>query len=100
MLKNSPKRIGEMIEVIIMLDKKERTIKPHPKLVKAFAENKDAKNIFDKFTPSKQKEIVRYISFLKSDISIEKNIEKVIGFLKGENKFLGRYNPQKKISIL
>ena len=93
MLANSPKRIGELIEVTIKLDTQDRTIKPNPKLVKAFDENKEAKNVFDKLTASKQKEIIRYISFLKSDISIEKNIEKLIGFLIGKNKFLGRDNP-------
>ena len=93
MLPNSPKRIGELIKVTIKLDTQDRTIKPNPKLVKAFDENKEAKNVFDKLTASKQKEIIRYISFLKSDVSIGKNIEKVVGFLTGKNKFLGRNNP-------
>ena len=92
-LPNSPKRIGELIKVIIKLDTQDRTIKPNPKLVKAFDENKEAKNVFDKLTASKQKEIISYISYLKTDVSIEKNIEKIIGFLIGKNKFLGRDNP-------
>ena len=36
MLKNSPKRIGETIEVTIEFDTSDRTIKPHPKLIAAF----------------------------------------------------------------
>ena len=90
MLKDSPKRIGEEITVTVEYDPSDRTIKPHPKLLKALTKNKTAKNIFDRLAPSKKKEIVRYISFLKSDESISSNVEKVIGFLNGENSFLGR----------
>lgn len=90
MLKNSPKRIGEEIMVTVEYDPSDRTIKPHPKLVKAITENKSAKNVFDGLAPSKKKEIIRYISFLKSEESILSNIEKIIGFLNGDNSFLGQ----------
>ena len=63
-----------MIKITIKLDTQDRTIKPNPKLVKTFDENREAKNVFDKLTASKQKEIIRYISFLISDVGIEKNI--------------------------
>jgi len=93
MLKNSPIRIGEEIEITIDLDTNDRTLTPHPKLIAALAKNKKAKSIFDKLSPSKQKEIIRYISFLKSEESIHKNIEKAIGFLEGKNRFAGRDKP-------
>src|SRR5215471_9773532 len=47
MLKNSPKRIGETVIVDVQFDPVSRIIKPHPKLVLAFKENKEAKKIFD-----------------------------------------------------
>lgn len=93
MLKDSPKRIGETIEVSIAFDPNERTIEPHPLLIKALQENKTAKNTFDNLPPSRRKEIIRYISNLKSEESIAKNIAKAIGFLQGENKFVGREKP-------
>jgi len=93
MLKNSPKRIGEKISVEIQIDKIDRTISPHPKLTKALNENEVAKEIFNTLPPSKQKEIIRYISFLKSEKSIAENIEKAIGFLLGKNRFIGREKP-------
>jgi hypothetical protein len=93
MLPNSPKRIGELIDVTIRFDKRDRTIKPHPKLVKALNENKRAKKIFDTLSPSMQKEIVRYISFLKSEQSVVSNVEKAVGFLLGKNRFIGRDKP-------
>src|ERR1700745_1811446 len=63
MLKNSPKRIGETVVIAVEFDPVNRNIKPHPKLVKALKENKEAKKIFDNLPPSRQNEIVRYISF-------------------------------------
>jgi hypothetical protein len=90
MLKDSPKRIGEEIEVTIDYDPSERTIIPHPKLLQALKADDSAKAIFDSLNPSLQKEIIRYISFLKSEKSIDQNIIKAIGFLKGENRFIGR----------
>jgi len=92
-LPNSPTRIGEEVEVTIQFDPNDRAPKPHPKLTKALKENKEAKKVFDNLSPSKQKEIVRYLSFLKSKESLTKNIEKAIGFLTGKNKFVGRDKP-------
>ena len=93
MLKDSPKRFGEEMEISIAFDPRDRTLTPHPRLLKALNENKAAKNVFDKLPPSRQKEIVRYISFLKTEESITKNITKAIGFLNGKNRFIGRDNP-------
>lgn len=93
MLPNSPKRIGEMVEVTIQFDKSDRTIRPHPKLTKALAGSKEAKKVFDSLSPSMRKEIVRYISFLKTEASVTLNVEKAIGFLLGKNRFLGRSKP-------
>ncbi len=90
MLKDSPKRIGETIAVGIAFDTSDRTIAPHPALVVALEQNTDAKKVFESLTPSRQKEIVRYIANLKTEESITKNIEKVLGHLKGQNKFAGR----------
>lgn len=90
MLPNSPKRIGETINVSIAVDKNDRTIPIPQKLSDALQDDIVAKNVFDNLTPSLQKEIIRYISFLKSDKSVEKNINLALGFLRGENKFLTR----------
>ena len=93
MLKDSPKRIGETIEVSISFDSKDRTIKPHPQLVKALKENSSASKAFDLLSPSRQKEIVRYIASLKTEESVARNIARAIGFLNGENSFGGRDKP-------
>ena len=93
MLKNSPKRIGEIIDIEIEFDPSDRTVKPHPKLIKALADNKEAAEVFEKLSPSKQKEIVRYISNLKTENSVERNIIRAINFLLGKDRFVGRDKP-------
>lgn len=81
MRKAAAKDVGDIIEIKIDHDAKERTTPIHPKLKKAFKENKQAKTAFDKLTPSRQKEILKYINFLKSEESVDKNIKKVIAHL-------------------
>jgi hypothetical protein len=90
MLKNSPQRIGETIKVTIELDSSDRTIATHPKLKKALNSNPMAKEKFEALAPSLQKEIVRYISFLKTETSIDRNVERAINFLLGKESFVGR----------
>jgi hypothetical protein len=93
MLKDSPNKIGEEIEVEIAFDPIKRTINPHPKLLEALENNIEAKKVFSGLSPSKRHEIIRYISFLKSEESIDRNIKKAIDFLLGNGRFVGRENP-------
>ena len=93
MLKNSPKRIGEMIDITIGFDPVDRSIKPHPGFLEALDQNLEAKKVFASLSASRQKEIIRYISNLKSEESVTKNIHKALGFLTGKNRFVGRDKP-------
>lgn len=51
MLKDSPKRVGEQIELTVEFDSEKRQITPHPKLVKALRDNKKASTVFDSIRP-------------------------------------------------
>jgi uncharacterized protein YdeI (YjbR/CyaY-like superfamily) len=93
MLKNSPKRIGEIVEISIQFDPVKRVIQPHPKFVKALKDNKEAEIIFDSLRPSLKLEIVRYISSLKTEKSVDRNVPKAIDFLLGKGRFVGRAKP-------
>lgn len=93
MLNDSPKRIGELIEVTVGFDPEERTIAPHPKFIKALNKHKAAKKVFESLRPSLQKEIVRYLANLKTEDSVDKNILKAIDFLTGKGSFVGRKKP-------
>lgn len=59
MLDDSPRRIGEAIEVTVGHDPSDRRIQPNPKLVAMLDADPAAKGIFDGLAPSRQKEIVR-----------------------------------------
>jgi hypothetical protein len=90
MLKDSPKRIGEKIVVTIEFDPENRTIKPHAKLTRALRGNKKAAAVFSGLTPSRQLEIMRYIGSLKTEESVERNVERMIRHLTGGAGFVGR----------
>lgn len=93
MLNNSPQRIGEEIEVEVAFDPSDRTIAPHPKWRKALEENAAARQVFESLSPSRQKEIVRYIANLKSEEKVEHNVARAINFLLGKERFVGRDHP-------
>jgi Bacteriocin-protection, YdeI or OmpD-Associated/Domain of unknown function (DUF1905) len=90
MLKNSPKRIGEKIELTISFDTEKREIEMPAGFAKALKANKEAQLNFEKLTASRKQEIVRYLANLKTKESLERNIIKAIGFLTGKEKFAGR----------
>ncbi|ADB38147.1 YdeI/OmpD-associated family protein [Spirosoma linguale] len=93
MLKNSPKRIGETLEITIEVDPTDRRLELHPQLREALQANPPAKAIFESLRPSLQHEIVRYITKLKSQESIDRNVGRAINFLLGNGRFIGRAKP-------
>ncbi len=93
MLKDSPRRIGERITVSVEYDPVSRDIAPHPKWLAALGENPEAQQVFDGLRPSLQKEIVRYITNLKSEESVDRNVKRGIDFLLGKGRFVGRDDP-------
>lgn len=93
MLPNSPKRIGEKLTLTIAFDSADRSLSPHPKLMEALMKNKKAKKVFDALNPSLRKEIVRYISQLRTEKSVNANVVKAIKFLLGKSRFVGRDKP-------
>ena len=93
MRKAAKKEVGSTADFEIVFDPEKRVIPPHPKFVKALKENKEAKKIFDNLRPSLQLEIIRYLSFLKTEESVNKNVARAINFLLGKERFIGRDKP-------
>jgi len=93
MLMNSPKRIGEIIEITINFDTKSRDITPPDNFVKALNENQKAKAVFDALSASMKLEIIRYLATIKTEKTLEKNIARAINFLLGKERFIGRDKP-------
>lgn len=93
MRKAAGKDVGEEIEISLALDSEERTTPMHPALQKALGENKKAAEKLESLSPSRRKEILRYINHLKSEEAINRNVKRAIQFLLGEERFIGRDRP-------
>ena len=93
MRKAAKKEVGDTAIFEVVYDPVSRAIAMHPKLKKAIAASKAAKNVFDGLRPSLQAEMVRYISHLKTEEKIIANVSKAINFLLGKEKFAGREKP-------
>jgi len=93
MRKAAKKEVGAVADFEIAFDPIERIIKHHPKFTEALKQNKEAKKIFDSLRPSLQLEIVRYLSFLKTEASVDRNVIRAINFLLGKERFIGRDKP-------
>lgn len=94
MLPNSPQRVGEKIQVTVAYN---NTVLPETKAPVAFEQalkkDKDAKAAYDQLAPYLRKEINRYLSGLKTQESLNKNISRALNFLKGKERFIGRDKP-------
>ncbi|MBI1779971.1 MAG: YdeI/OmpD-associated family protein [Sphingobacteriales bacterium] len=93
MIKTAKKDVGDTVNMTVEFDAAERTHTIHPKLAKALLKNKEAKKVFEKLSPYKQKEIIRYINHLKSKEAVERNIKRAISFLLEKERFIGRDKP-------
>lgn len=90
MRKAAGKDVGHVAKFEITYDPVERIIAMHPSFQKALEKNVQAKKTFDNLSPSRQKEITRYIAHLKSEEAVERNIARAINFLSGKQRFVGR----------
>ena len=93
MLKNSPKRIGEIIEISILHDTESREVPMLIEFAEALKLDKEANLIFEKLSVPRKADIIRNLAKLKTKESLEKNIARAINFLKGKESFLGRQKP-------
>lgn len=76
--------VGDQAQIQIEFDPVPRIEAIHPKFKATLSKNKAAKLAFEKLTPSRQKQILRYLNTRKTEASLERNIEKIIQHLLGE----------------
>lgn len=93
MYKNSPRHVGEVVDITVGFDPESRKIEPPSKFTIALNKNEKAKTVFHSLSASKQLEIVRYLAKLKKEETREKNIQRAINFLLGKERFVGRDKP-------
>ncbi|HMX41928.1 MAG TPA: YdeI/OmpD-associated family protein [Saprospiraceae bacterium] len=93
MLKDSPRRIGEVLRISVGYDPDLRVLMPPPAFMQALSAEPEAQAVFEGLPPSRQQEIVRYLCRLKSQESLRRNIERAIRFLLRQERFVGRDRP-------
>ena len=84
MLKNSGLVVGDHADVEIEFDPRARDVPIPTALAEALENDTPAAKAFYALSPSRRKEIFRYISSLKSTDAVAKNVERILRHLHGE----------------
>jgi len=96
MRKAAGKEVGDWAKFGVGFDPKKRTVRMHAKLREALEATPEARAVYESLRPSLQLEIRRYLSFLKTEATVERNVEKAVQFLLGKGRFVGRDSPHGK----
>ena len=81
MLEASGLNVGDTASIEIEYDPRPRQYPVPAALRRALASDPKARAAWDALTPSRRTEIVRYLTSLKTEASVSKNIEKVVRML-------------------
>jgi uncharacterized protein YdeI (YjbR/CyaY-like superfamily) len=84
MLKDSGLSVGNTAEVEIEFDPRPREVAMPAPFADALRKDAGAKTEFDKLPRSRRKEILRYLGSLKTEASLERNVERIILHLRNE----------------
>lgn len=84
MLKGSGTKLGDTVKFIIEQDHEPKII-PMPEEFKRKLDQHKLLTAFNALTAGRQKEILRYLNFLKTEEALMRNIDKVIVSLKKKN---------------
>ena len=76
--------VGDTARVNIEFDPDPPVDPMNPVLARALSRNKAAKAAFQSLTPSRRKEILRYLNHLKTAASLERKVEEVFRNLAGK----------------
>jgi hypothetical protein len=76
--------VGDQVTIRLRFDNAPRTVPVPREFALALSKDKLANAAFQQLAPSRRQEILRYLNSLKRQETLERNIEKVIRFLQGE----------------
>ena len=88
MLKGSASKVGEKVRFSLQQDVE--STNQYPKMPAAFQKRLKLENLYQNFNeliPSRQKEILKYLNYLKTQEALDRNIDRVINQLKKGNEF-------------
>jgi Bacteriocin-protection, YdeI or OmpD-Associated len=84
MLNDSGLNVRDKANIEIEFDSRPRDVAMPAKLRSALQSDKNAKKAFGALSPSRQKEIFRYVNSLRTEESIARNVDKIIRQMKGD----------------
>ena len=73
--------VGDRVNIVLAFDAKPRIVQMPTELIKAFRQNKIAKSLFEKLSPSHRKEILICLNRIKKPETLKRNVAKVIKLL-------------------
>jgi hypothetical protein len=88
------KDVGDRVKVLLQLDLKPPVVPMNRALAVELKKDPKAKRVFEGLSPSHQKELNRYLNHLKSPETLQRNIDKVMGYLrKSRATWFGKKKP-------
>lgn len=84
MRKSAGVDVGQRVNVALRHDPKPRSTPMPPAFAAALSQDRRAKAAFEALAPSRRKELLRYLGFLKREESLKRNIGKMLKYLRGE----------------
>ncbi len=94
MRKTVGKDEGDRVRVVLEFDKNPRVEPVNPALGRVLKKDPVARKVFKGLSPSHQKELNRYLNHLKSPEALQRNVDKVMGYLrKSRATWFGKKKP-------
>ena len=85
MRKKAKVDVGDEVHLSLTIDEETREVQMPEEFTLALQKNEKAKAAFERLRPSRQKEILAYLNFLKKPESLKRNIDRVITILTSSN---------------
>jgi hypothetical protein len=76
--------VGDTVEILLEYDPDLRVETVPDPLILALEKDEGARAAWEALTPSRKREILRYLNSLKSEVSLRRNMEKVLGKIREE----------------
>ena len=76
--------VGDLVSLVLEVDVQSRLVSVPAEFAAALEEHAAAKVAFARLTPSRQKEILAYLNWVKQPETLKRNIDKVIAKLEGK----------------
>ena len=88
------KDVGDRVRVRLALDTKPRVEPMNPALTRQLQKDRNARAVFERLSPSHQKELNRYLNHLKAAETLQRNVQKVMNYLRNkEATWFGKRKP-------